>query len=131
MVRFWTAAMRTISSSSQWLAQSVSKPAMRKWRASLPRCTSATKRGSRSARGRSRTSGVMSRLSNIGYTATRSPPRSTWAKSTDTPSTRMRSTSGCGTPTDSIASFTERARSISTAKPTLRRSGGRKSFSSS
>ncbi|HEX3096604.1 MAG TPA: hypothetical protein VHQ02_02740 [Usitatibacter sp.] len=75
---------------------------------------SATKRGSRSARGRSRTRGVTSSDSNIGYTATRSPPRSR-----------------CPKPTLSIASFTDRARSTSTANARFLRACGRKSFSSS
>jgi hypothetical protein len=51
-------------------------------------------------------------------------------KSTGMPLSRMRSTFVCGTPIDSIMSFTEAGSSKLYANETRRREGGRKSFSS-
>jgi len=72
----------------------------------------------------------MSSASNTGYTAMRSPGPTRWAKSTDSPFTRITSISVCGTPTDSITSLTAGVPAISHAKLRWRRAGATKSLSS-
>ena len=104
---------------------------MRSSRASPPRCASAMKRGVRNTRSRTRSSGATSKASNIGYTLKRSPSRTRYEKSTDTPLTRISSTSVCGTPIASIAFFTVAARAHENSNSRLRRRGAMKSFNSS